>query len=72
MRQFHELDVTHTCECSRSWDDVRFESARLLENGDLVLVHQCESHGKGNCLHILKAETVRLVQNALKAQHRDQ
>lgn len=70
MKQFHELDIAHTCECSRSWDAVQFEGAKLLENGDIALLHECESHGKGECAHILKAQTVKLVQNALRITSR--
>ncbi len=68
MKQFHELDIAHACECEKNWEKMEFRSAKLLEDGRMALAHQCETHGKGTCTHFLDSETVKLVQNALKAQ----
>jgi hypothetical protein len=68
MRQFAELTAAHECVCEKSWAGLHFDAAKLQADGSVALTHQCESHGKGQCTHILNTATVKLVQNALKGK----
>ena len=68
MKQFAELNAAHECKCEKSWADMDFAGAKLLEDGRVALTHTCESHGEGQCTHMLNAKTVKLVQNALKGE----
>lgn len=63
----HEATKTHECKCEKSWADIQFDSAELESDGRLALTHDCGKHEDETCVHLLSADTAKLIKTAVGA-----
>lgn len=61
----HEVTKTHECKCQRTWNNIEFVSAELESDGRLALTHDCIEDKDESCVHLLTADTAKLIKAAV-------